>query len=138
MNKIFLKGRIGKSELKHSKTGTVFCNFSLATSEGKKNADGTWENETEWHNCVAFGKTAELVDWIGKGGNAVVIGKIKTESYEKDGQKKYVTKIICDHVEGWVSPVKGQESQDQQVASGQQTSFTSEDIPFAQSELEYR
>ena len=111
MNKVFLKGRLVKDVVtKSTPSGLAIANFTIATEENYKGKDGTWQKESEFHNCVAFGKTAEKLSVSNKGENLIVIGKIKTESWEKEGKKNYSTKIYADHVEGWISQKIGQQS----------------------------
>ena len=103
MNKVFLKGKLVKDVVtKSTPNGLAIANFTIATEESHKGKDGTWQKESEFHNCVAFGKTAEKLSASNKGENLIVIGKIKTESWEKEGKKNYSTKIHADHVEGWI------------------------------------
>lgn len=135
MNKVFLKGRTTKDvEVKHSANGFAIANFSIATDESYKDKNGTWQKETEYHNCVAFGKLAEKLASVGKGENLVVIGKIKTDSWEKDGKKNYSTKIYADHVEGWVSQKIGSANQQSVINQDFQpqasVSFSTNEIPF--------
>lgn len=99
MNKVILCGNIGKEpELKHvGENNTALIQFSLATSEwdAKKK-----ESISEWHNIVAWSKMAENVaKHCTKGTTICVSGKIKTETYDKDGEKRYSTKIIADQIE---------------------------------------
>ena len=69
VNKVILLGNVGKDpEIKAAGTGTVVATFSIATSERFKDKDGTWQDRTEWHNLVAFGKVAEIIrDYVKKG-----------------------------------------------------------------------
>lgn len=95
LNKVMLIGNIGKIESKTVGADILICEMSLATSKGKKNQDGTWDNITEWHNVTFFGKTAEAVmKQFSKGFKIYVEGEIKTDTWEKDGVKHYKTKII--------------------------------------------
>ena len=69
LNKVLLIGNLGSDpEIKYSPAGTAIANFNLATTEGKKNAAGEWEDATEWHRIVLFGHQAELAkDYLKKG-----------------------------------------------------------------------
>ena len=73
----------------------------LATNGRQKNPDGSWEKTTEWHNVVAFGKTAEMLDqYAPKGKELVIEGRLQTRSYEdRDGNKRYSTEVIVENVE---------------------------------------
>jgi single-strand DNA-binding protein len=96
LNKAMLLGYVGKDpELRYTSSGTAVASFSLATNESWKDKEGERQERTEWHNCTAWGKLAEIVgEYVKKGSKLYVEGKIQTESYEKDGVKKYTTKIV--------------------------------------------
>jgi single-strand DNA-binding protein len=102
VNKVFLLGSVGKDpEIRSTAGGTTVANFSLATSDRKKSASGEWEDTTEWHNLVAFQRTAEIVrDYVKKGSQIFIEGKIQTRSwdYKTSGEKKYRTEIIVDEL----------------------------------------
>lgn len=97
INKVIVIGNLGRDpELSYSQNGTARAKFSVATSERFKDREGADREETEWHNIVVFGKTAENVaKYLTKGRSAYVEGKLKTRTYEKDGQKHYMTEIIA-------------------------------------------
>lgn len=98
INKVILIGNLGRDpELSYSQNGTARARFSMATSERfKDRQDGSDREEVEWHNVVVFGKTAENVGkYLTKGRSAYVEGKLKTRTYEKDGQKHYMTEVIA-------------------------------------------
>lgn len=97
VNKVILMGFVGKEpEVKYTQSGSAVATFSVATSEKFKNKEGQWQNETEWHNVVVWGKRAEVIkDHVHKGSQLYVEGKIKTRSWEKDGKKNYRTEIIA-------------------------------------------
>src|SRR6185312_15910941 len=62
VNKVFLLGNVGKDpEIRSTPNGTTVATFSLATAERRKDAQGNWSDATEWHNLVAFQRTAEIV-----------------------------------------------------------------------------
>jgi single-strand DNA-binding protein len=94
VNKVILLGRVGKQpEIKQVGDNKV-ANFSLATSEKFKDKSGNKVENTEWHNVVFWGKQAELIEqYVGKGDELYIEGSIKTETYEKDGEKRYAMKI---------------------------------------------
>ena len=98
VNKAIILGNVGKDpEIKAAASGTVIANFSIATSDRFQDKDGNWQDRAEWHNCVAFKRTAEIVrDYVKKGTKLYVEGKIQTRSWEKDGQKQYRTEIIVN------------------------------------------
>ena len=97
--KVILLGNVGKDpEMRSTPGGTLVANFTLATSDRQKDAQGNWQERTEWHNLVAFTRTAEIIrDHVKKGSKLYVEGKIQTRSWDdKDsGQKRYRTEILA-------------------------------------------
>lgn len=95
LNKVMLIGHLGKDpELSYTPNGTAVCKFSVATDESYKGEDGNIVPKTEWHNIVAWRKLAEICgQYLKKGSKVYLEGRIKTDSYEKDGKKQYFTKI---------------------------------------------
>jgi single-strand DNA-binding protein len=100
VNKVFLLGRLGKDpEIRATAGGMSVASFTLATSDRQKDQTGNWVDKTEWHNLVAFQRTAEIVrDYCKKGSQIFVEGKIQTRSWDdkESGQKKYRTEIIVN------------------------------------------
>ena len=98
VNKVILLGNVGKDpEIRATPGGVTVANFTLATSDRQKDAQGNWQDRTEWHNLKAFNRTAEIVrDYVKKGSKLYIEGKITTNSWDdKDsGQKRYRTEII--------------------------------------------
>lgn len=96
LNKVMLIGRLGKDpELKYTEKGTAYCNFSIATDESYKDESGNKVERTEWHNIVTWRKLAEICQqYLKKGSKIYCEGKLQTDSYEKDGVKRYSTKIV--------------------------------------------
>lgn len=112
INKVTLLGHIGKDpEIRATQGGTIIASFSLATSDRRKDNQGEWQDTTEWHNLVAFNRTAEIVrDYLGKGSHIYVEGKITTRSWEdKDtGVKKYRTEILVNELVMLGAPIQGE------------------------------
>jgi single-strand DNA-binding protein len=83
VNKALLLGHVGKDpEIRSTAGGTIVASFSLATSDRQKDGQGNWADKTEWHNLVAFNRTAEIVrDYVKKGTQLFVEGKIQTRSW---------------------------------------------------------
>jgi single-strand DNA-binding protein len=102
VNKVFLLGNVGKDpEIRSTAGGTTVASFSLATAERRKDSSGEWVDKTEWHNLVAFSKTAEVIrDYVKKGTQLFIQGKIQTSSWDdkQSGQKRYKTEIIVDEL----------------------------------------
>jgi single-strand DNA-binding protein len=95
-------GNVGKDpEIRSTAGGTMVANLTLATSDRQKDAQGNWQDRTEWHNLVAFTRTAEIVrDYVKKGSKLYIEGKIQTRSWDdkESGQKRYRTEIIVNEL----------------------------------------
>jgi single-strand DNA-binding protein len=100
VNKVILLGNVGKDpEIRSTGSGTMVANFTLATSDRYQDPQGNWQDRTEWHNLVAFKRTAEIVrDYVKKGSKLYIEGKIQTRSWDdkESGQKRYRTEIIVN------------------------------------------
>ncbi|HXZ79771.1 MAG TPA: single-stranded DNA-binding protein [Terriglobales bacterium] len=100
VNKVILIGNLGKDpEIRYTPSGTPVAKFTLATNERFKDKDGQWQDRTEWHNLVAFSRTAEIVgEYLKKGRTCYVEGSLRTGSWDdkETGQKKYRTEIIVN------------------------------------------
>jgi len=100
-NKVQLIGNLGKDpEVVQLENGGKLAKFSLATNESYKNNKGERITETQWHNVVAWGKLAEIVEnYLSKGKEVAVEGKLTHRSYEtKEGEKRYVTEVKCNEL----------------------------------------
>jgi single-strand DNA-binding protein len=100
VNKVILLGNVGKDpEIRSTPGGTMVANLTLATSDRQKDAQGNYQDRTEWHNLVAFTRTAEIIrDYVKKGSKLYIEGKIQTRSWDdkESGQKRYRTEIIVN------------------------------------------
>lgn len=96
MNKVILMGRLARDpELRTTPNGVSVCTFSLAVSRRFKNANG--EYDADFISCVAWRQTAEFISKnFAKGRMLGVVGSLQTRSYDKDGQKHYVTEVSVD------------------------------------------
>lgn len=100
-NSVHLIGRLGGDPKSFEfENGNQKAQFSLATNDFYKNAKGERVEETQWHNIIAFGKTAKIVvDYLSKGKEIALEGKLTNRSYEdKDGNKKYISEIIANQI----------------------------------------
>jgi single-strand DNA-binding protein len=100
-NKVQLIGNLGMNpEIKNLDSGKKLAKFSIATNESYKNAKGEKIEDTQWHNLVAWGKTAEIIEKYVKKGNEIAIeGKLVNRNYDdKDGNKRYVTEVLVNEV----------------------------------------
>jgi len=102
VNKVILVGNLGKDpEVKFTPQGTPVAKFTVATGERYKDKDGNWQDRTEWHNVVAWQRTAEVVgEYCKKGSQVFIEGRIKTDSWDdkETGQKKYRTEIVVENL----------------------------------------
>ncbi|MEA2701743.1 MAG: single-strand DNA-binding protein [Candidatus Parcubacteria bacterium] len=151
LNKAFLYGNLTRDpEVRALPSGQQVATFGLATNRTFKNKEGQQQEQTEFHNIVAFGRTAEVMgQYLKKGRPVFVEGRIQTRSWEAEGQKKYRTEIVVDNFQfgpqaagvGGGSYDKGQApaadggSQDAGSAGGDSIQYPDdeinpEDIPF--------
>jgi single-strand DNA-binding protein len=100
VNKVILLGNVGKDpEIRSTPGGTMVATFGLATTDRQKDQQGNWQDRTEWHNLVAFGRVAEIIrDYVKKGHKLFVEGALRTSSWDdkQSGQKRYKTEIIVN------------------------------------------
>lgn len=100
-NKVQLIGHVGNDpEIKTFDGGKKLAKLTIATNENYKNDKGEKVEETQWHNLVAWGKTAEIIEkYVVKGKEIAIEGKLTHRSYEdKNGEKRYVTEVVIDEV----------------------------------------
>ena len=98
-NKVQLIGYLGQDpEIVTLESGSKLAKFSMATSDSYRNAQGEKVEDTQWHNIVAWGKTAEIVEnYLLKGKQVAVEGKLVHRSYEtKEGDTRRITEIKCN------------------------------------------
>ena len=132
MNKVILLGRLGQDpELKHTPSGAAVCNFSIATTETYKDKSGQKQEKTEWHKIVVWGKVAELCNqYLSKGKQALVEGKIQTRSWDdKDGNKRYTTEVNATSVQ-FLSPKDGNNTSKPDTNVETNQSYAEDSIPF--------
>lgn len=99
VNKVILVGTCGQDpEVRHLPNGNAVTNLSLATSEQWTDKQtGQKVERTEWHRVSMFGKVAEIAgEYLRKGSQVYIEGKLQTREWEKDGIKRYTTEIIVD------------------------------------------
>jgi len=100
VNKVILIGNLGKDpEVKYTQSGMAVARFSVATTDRVKDKDGNWQDRTEWHNLVAFQRTAEIAsEYLKKGNKVYIEGRLHSDSWDdkETGQKKYRTEIIIN------------------------------------------
>ena len=100
VNKVILIGNLGRDpEVRSTPSGQSVAEFSLATSYRRKDQDGNFQEQTEWHRVVCWGRQAEVAgQYLRKGKQIYVEGRLQTRSWEdrQSGEKKYRTEVICD------------------------------------------
>lgn len=98
INKVILLGHLGKdAETKFTPNGVARSTFTVATNRRwKDQQSGEWKEETDWHNVLLW-RSENLANYLLKGKQVYVEGRLQTRSYEdKEGQKRYITEIVCD------------------------------------------
>ena len=143
INKVILVGNMGKDpEVRHLEGGSTVASFSLATSETYVDRRTNEKiTQTEWHNIVAWRKTAEFVEkYLGKGRQVYVEGKLKTRNWtDKEGVTRYTTEVVADTVQPLGSRPSGDNdstaftvSSNEKADSGSNSneSIIKDDLPF--------
>lgn len=125
LNKVMLIGRLGRDpELRKTQEGTAVTNFTIATNEEWIDK-GTREKKekTEWHRIVTFGKLAEICsNYLSKGRQVYIEGRIQTRSWEKEGAKRYTTEIVANNMQMLDS--KGSVNEEYQPSASQENTNT--------------
>ncbi|MCG8183044.1 single-stranded DNA-binding protein [Tenacibaculum piscium] len=100
-NNVQLLGNLGKDpEIITLESGKKVAKFSLATNQIYKNSTGEKIKDTQWHNIVAWNKTAEIIEkYVAKGRKVLVHGKLTYRSYETSaGEKRYMTEVVINEL----------------------------------------
>ncbi|MEQ9404748.1 MAG: single-stranded DNA-binding protein [Cyclobacteriaceae bacterium] len=99
-NSVRLIGRLGNDpEVRTFESGKRNAGFSLATNDAYYNNDGEKVEDTQWHNIVVWGKKVDVVEqYLKKGSEIAMEGKLINRSYEKDGATKYITEIVLNEL----------------------------------------
>lgn len=143
LNKVEIIGRLGNDpEVRNMPNGDPVCNMSIATSETWKDAQGNKQERTEWHRVTIFGKVAEIAgQYLRKGSQCYISGKLQTREWEKDGIKRYTTEIVVTGFDGKLLLLdskqqgdndNGQRTQQQQQRPQQQQRTTQQQAPQQQ------
>ena len=102
VNKVILVGNLGRDpETRYMPDGGAVTNVSIATTDTwKDKTSGEKQEKTEWHRVAFFGKLAEIAgEYLKKGSQVYVEGRLQTREWEKDGVKRYTTEIIADRMQ---------------------------------------
>lgn len=100
-NKVQLIGNVGQEpEIVNLESGKKLAKFSIATNESYTNGSGERKENTHWHNIIAWGKTAELVEkYVNKGKQLGIEGRLTNRSWDdKNGAKRYITEVVCSEL----------------------------------------
>lgn len=139
MNKVILVGHLGQDpELKSTSTNIHVVNISIATNESFKRKDETeYTDRTEWHRCVAFGKTADYItNYITKGRLVYVDGRLQTRKWtDKDNNTRYSTEVMIETIMMLGKGDGSQQNVSNQSTSNQNTGSDNgqaedDDLPF--------
>jgi len=144
VNKVILIGRLGKDpEVRNLESGVTVANFTMATTETYRDRNSGEKKEiTEWHNIVVWRGLADVASkYLHKGDLVYIEGKIRSRSYEKEGQTKYITEIVADNMtmlgskggasSGSSSPDYGQApAASVEKMAGSSPQIDNDDLPF--------
>lgn len=133
VNRVELMGNLGADpDLKYTPSGKAVCNLRIATNETWKDKSGQTQTRTEWHRVTVWGKQAEnCAKFLAKGRQVMVEGKLSTRMYEKDGQKHYVTEVVCKTIQFLGGKKKEEDSTiDEETGDQRMAAAGSEDIPY--------
>ena len=141
LNKVLLIGRLGQDpEIRHTKNGQAVASFSIATNESWRDKEGNQQERTDWHNCVAFGPTADkyIEPYVKKGTLVSIEGTLQTRSWDdKDGNKRYTTEVVANSFGGVQilggsgdGPAKDPMNQEPAVSEEDTSQVQEDDLPF--------
>lgn len=130
MNHVILTGRLTKDpEIRYTDSKKAVTSFTLAVDDGR---DSEGKRKAQFIPCVAWGKTAELIDqYFSKGKPLTVIGRITVRNYEKDGKKHYVTEVVASGID-FPMTVKSDDERQEKAAPGAFSDYEDDDgeLPF--------
>jgi single-strand DNA-binding protein len=133
VNKVILVGNLGADpEIRYTAGGTAVCRLSLATSRRYTDKQGNRQEETAWHRVDVWGKMAETCgQYLSKGRQVYIEGRLKYGSYEKDGVKHYTTDIVAENMQLLGGPGQGNRAQEPEPGFGPpEGGVPEDDIPF--------
>jgi len=143
LNKAMIIGRLGQDpEVRYTQSNTAVATLNVATNERFKDRNGEFQERTEWHRVVAWGRTAEICqEYLKKGSQVYIEGPIQTREWEdKDGQKRYTTEIKAltltmldsrgGNGEGGMNQSSGKKQQSSTVELDDSFDDMDDDLPF--------
>lgn len=100
VNKVIFIGNLGKDpEVRAMGNGESVCNFSIACTESWKDKSGAKQEKTEWVNIVMYKRLAEIAgEYLKKGSQVYIEGRLETQTWEKDGVKQYKTQVVANEM----------------------------------------
>ncbi len=134
MNKVILVGHLGQDpELKSTSSNIHVVNISVATNQiFKRKEDTEYTEKTEWHRCVAFGKTADYIsNYISKGRLVYIDGRLQTRKWQdKDGNDRYTTDVMIETITMLGKGDSSQQNYSKQKAKPDDNQNEDDDLPF--------
>lgn len=136
VNKVIIVGTLGADpETRYTPGGTAIASIRIATNESWKDKQtGEQKERTEWHRVEFFGRLAEIAgEYLKKGSQVYIEGKLRTDEYEKDGVKRWSTKIIADEMQMLGAKSEGGNRETPakpRQPKLQQDEFEKDEIPF--------
>jgi len=133
INKVILVGNLGADpEMRYTPSGTAVCRLNVATSRRYTDKQGNRQEETAWHRVEAWGKLAEICgQYLSKGRQVYIEGRLKYGSYEKEGVKHYTTDIVAENMQMLGGPGAGTRTQEPEPPFGPpEGGVPEDDIPF--------
>lgn len=132
-NQVVLVGNIARDiELRHTTGGTAVCEFGLAVNERVKRHE-QWVDEVSFFDITCWGRTAEVAnEYLSKGSSVLISGRLKQETWESDGQKRYKVKVICERLQmlGGKKESSQHQSRHEPPATTGRTYVPDDDAPF--------
>jgi single-strand DNA-binding protein len=130
-NKSIIVGRLTRDpELRSTPSGQSVCSFGMATSR-TWTKDGQKQQESEFHNIVAWGKMGEIINQYCKKGSLLLLeGRLQTRNWEKDGQKHYRTEIVAESIQLGPKPQGQREEAGETIEVSEEEEIDVKDIPL--------
>ena len=99
-NRVILMGNVTRDiELKYTQSQLAVTELGVAVNDKRKNAKGEWVEETTFVDVTLWGRTAEIAgEYLGKGSSVLVEGRLKLDSWEKDGQKRSKLRVVAENM----------------------------------------
>jgi len=133
LNKVLLIATLGKDpEVRYTTSGTAAAVFSAATNERFKNKAGEWEDRTEWHNIILWGRLAEIAgEHLSKGKCVYIEGRLQTRKcQDRDGKDRSTTEIVGERLQMLSKKGNGRSGEQSPDSNGQPLDTGGDDYPF--------